>query len=474
MHGKRGGIILGLLIVLFLATAGYDMNRPLPSGLDVATPWRPVDSASFLVDHTWVDEAGERHAEQTIFDAQLRLIEQAQQLVVLDQFLFNPFAGAAGSPHRPITEELTRALIERKQAVPELQVVFITDPFNTLYGGVENPFIEQLKAAGIEVIFTDLNRLRDPNPAWSVIWRACCQWAGNSQNGWLPSPVGTEAVTLRTYMALLNFKANHRKTLVADHGDSWAGVVTSANPHSASSAHDNVGLFFEGPAALDLLQTEAAVAAFSDQPPDWPRAGAQVPDGLPKMRILTEAAIREAVLETLNNAQAGDEIDLLMFYLSHRGVMEAFKRAHGRGVKIRVLLDPNKDAFGRQKGGVPNRPAARELHEAGIRVRWCDTHGEQCHAKMLLHRPEQGPARIILGSANFTRRNLDNFNLETNVEVRTEKDSDMLRNATRSFERQWHNESGRHHSVEYSVYADESTWKYGLYRFTEATGLSSF
>ena len=474
MHGKRGGIILGLLLALFLATAGYDMNRPLPSGLDVATPWRSVESATFLADYTWTDDAGERRSRQTIFDEQLRLIAQAEQLVVLDQFLFNPFAGAAGSPHRAITEELTRALIERKKAVPELRVVFITDPFNTLYGGVQNPFIEQLQAAGIEVIVTDLDRLRDPNPAWSIIWRACCQWAGNSRNGWLPSPVGTEAVTLRTYMALLNFKANHRKTLVVDHGDSWAGVVTSANPHSASSAHDNVGLVFEGPAALDLLQTEAAVAAFSAERPEWPQANAIAPDGLPKMRILTEAAIREAVLDTLNTARAGDQIDLLMFYLSHRGVMEALKRAHERGARIRVLLDPNKDAFGRKKGGVPNRPAAHELHDAGITVRWCDTHGEQCHTKMLLFRPAQGPARIILGSANFTRRNLDNFNLETNVEVRAEPGSDLLHNATRSFERQWHNENGRHHSVAYPVYADASVWKYGLYRFTEATGLSSF
>ncbi len=474
MHGKRGGIILGLLLALYLATAGYHMNRPLPSGLDTATPWRSVNNATFLADHTWVDDTGERHSEQSIFDQQLRLIEQAEQLVVLDEFLFNPFAGGIGAPYRPITEELTRALIDRKKAVPELRVVFITDPFNTLYGGVENPFIEQLQAAGIEVIFTDLDRLRDPNPAWSILWRACCQWAGNSRNGWLPSPVGTEAVTLRTYMELLNFKANHRKTLVVDHGDSWAGVVTSANPHSASSAHDNVGLVFEGPAALDLLQTEAAVAAFSHAKPVWPRAGDGVAGGLPRLRILTEAAIREAVLDTLNSARAGDEIDLLMFYLSHRGVLEALKRAHERGARVRVLLDPNKDAFGREKGGIPNRPVAHELEDAGITVRWCDTHGEQCHAKMLLLRAEQGPARIILGSANFTRRNLDNFNLETNVEVRAQMGADLIRHASRSFQSQWRNENGRHHSVDYSVYADESIWKYALYRFTEATGLSSF
>jgi phosphatidylserine/phosphatidylglycerophosphate/cardiolipin synthase-like enzyme len=474
MHGKRGGIILGLLLVLALAMAGYDMNRPLPSGIGTTTPWRPAGTIRFLADETWVDATGTRHTEQAIIDEELRLIAQAQQLVVLDQFLFNPFAGAAGSPHRAITEELTRALIARREAVPDLRVVFITDPFNTLYGGVENPFIDQLKDAGIRVILTDLNQLHDPNPAWSVIWRACCRWAGNSSNGWLPSPVGSEPITVRTYMALLNFKANHRKTLVADYGDSWAGVVSSANPHSASSAHDNAGLYFEGPAALDLLQTEADVVAFSHKRPDWPASADARPDALPRMRILTEAAIRDAVLATLKRARAGDEIDLLMFYLSHRDVMAALKEARQRGARIRVLLDPNKDAFGRNKSGIPNRPAAHELHDAGIDVRWCDTHGEQCHSKMLLYRPETGPARMILGSANFTRRNLDNFNLETNVDVEADPTSELVSNATQSFERQWHNQDGRHYSVAYPVYADESPWQYWLYRFTEATGLSSF
>lgn len=474
MYGKRGGIILGLLLALYLAMA-YFMDRPLPAGVSTATPWRPVDNPVFLADDTWVDAAGERHFDHAIFDELLRLIGQAERTMVLDQFLFNPFAGTGGVPHRALTEELARALVERARAVPDLQVVFITDPFNTLYGGVSNPSIEKLQAAGIEVVFTDLTKLRDSNPAWSGLWRFCCQWLGNSESGWLPSPVGSEAVTLRSWLALLNFKANHRKTLVADRSDGWAGLVTSANPHSASSAHSNVGLAFEGPAALDLLDTEAAVASFSGHDPKWQPSGARAEAaGLPKMRILTEAAIRDAVLASLENAGEGDRLDLLMFYLSHRPIIEALIDARERGADIRVLLDPNKDAFGRQKSGIPNRPVAAELREAGIPVRWCDTHGEQCHSKMLLHRPASGPARLILGSANFTRRNLDDFNLETNAELRAEPDARVIRDAVGAFERQWHNRDGRHYSVDYETYADESWWKYWFYRFTEATGLSTF
>lgn len=39
------------------------------------------------------------------------------------------------------------------------------------------------------------------------------------------------------------------------------------------------------------------------------------------------------------------------------------------------------------------------------------TRSEQCHSKQLLVVNPDGTARLISGSANFTRRNLDNFNV---------------------------------------------------------------
>ncbi len=50
-----------------------------------------------------------------------------------------------------------------------------------------------------------------------------------------------------------------------------------------------------------------------------------------------------------------------MFYLSERQIIKALIAAQQRGVQVRVLLDPNKDAFGREKNGIPNRQVAAEL-----------------------------------------------------------------------------------------------------------------
>ena len=45
-------------------------------------------------------------------------------------------------------EELTKALIARKRAVPGLRAVLVTDPVNTVYGGQEARHLRRLEEAG--------------------------------------------------------------------------------------------------------------------------------------------------------------------------------------------------------------------------------------------------------------------------------------------------------------------------------------
>uniref|UniRef100_UPI0025EC8442 phospholipase D-like domain-containing protein n=1 Tax=Thiocapsa sp. TaxID=2024551 RepID=UPI0025EC8442 len=322
----------------------------------------------------------------------------------------------------------------------------------------------------------DLGRLRDPNPLWSAAWRLCCQWLGNSNRGWLPNPVGEEAVTLRTYLALLNLKANHRKTLIADEGDDWVALVTSANPHDASSAHVNTAVVFRGHAALDLLETETSVIRFSAGPvpfeiPADPEAPSQ---GRLQARIITESRIRKAALDTIESTARGDRLDIAMFYFSHETLIQAVKDAAGRGVDVRILLDPNRDAFGREKSGIPNRQTGRHFHDAGIPVRWCHTTGEQCHAKQLVLERADGQAVLMTGSANFTRRNLDDFNLETNVLVVGPADDPFLRAALTWFDRRWRNEPGWQVSDPYATWEDRSAVRSLQAWIGEHLGWSSF
>ena len=476
------------LVVLVLAVAGLlflpygcQMLRPLPPGLDFAGAERPAGEIALLRDLTYVDAEGRRHSDQQIFDAMLEIVRGARRFIVLDFFLYNDYVGAGGPPHRYLAAELTAALIAQKRAWPGLTVIVITDPVNTVYGGAPFAQFAELEAAGIEVVTTRLESLRDSNPVYSLFWNVFARPFGNGEGSLMPNPFSDGRVSLRSWLRMLNFKANHRKTLIADRGDGLVGLVTSANPHDGSSANTNVAITFDGPAVLDLLATENAVLELSgrepfDPGPDFdagelapPAAGAGA-----TVQILTENAIERSVLGAIEAAGEGDALRLAMFYLSDRDVIAALEAAQARGVDMRVLLDPNKDAFGRTKDGVPARPVAHGLTSSDIPLRWCDTHGEQCHIKLLLVDYRDGTSVLIGGSANLTRRNLHNFNLETNVALRGPRESPPIAGARALLDLMWTNEPGRIVSVDYERYADDSIFKRLRSRFMEASGLSTF
>jgi phosphatidylserine/phosphatidylglycerophosphate/cardiolipin synthase-like enzyme len=94
--------------------------------------------------------------------------------------------------------------------------------------------------------------------------------------------------------------------------------------------------------------------------------------------------------------------------------------------------------------------------------------------------PREAPARtlretlLILGSANFTRRNLQDLNLETDVALRGRADLPALRDAAEWFELIWTNAPARRFSADYEAYADEALHKRFLYRVEEQTGFSTF
>ena len=289
------------------------------------------------------------------------------------------------------------------------------------------------------VVRTRLEALRDSNPLYSGLWRLLIGWWGGDfpQLGWLDNPFddGPQRVGLRAWLQLLNFKANHRKLLAADDGaGGWISIVTSANPHDASSNNGNVALQLRGRLAGAIIGSELQIAAWSVDDDRLPPRPSIEGGGIGSIdaRFLTEGAIHAAMLDAVAAAGAGDEICLAMFYLSERRLIEALLRASARGVHVRLLLDGNQRAFGRTKDGIPNQAVAAELVHGGagrIEVRWYKTQGEQFHSKMTLI-AHGADLWMSLGSANDTRRNLDDLNLEADVELRLPARAAAARAAT--------------------------------------------
>ena len=464
------------MIVWWAVVMARGVWAPLPEGLSLSGPERGFARLELLTDITYQRD-GVPHVEQVIFDRVLELIDRADRFVVIDMFLFND-EHTGDRDYRAITRELTDRILARRQMVPALDVTFITDEINNFYGAYTSEALTRLEEGGVRVVITDLSKLRDSNPTFSSLWRTYLQWFGTGGPPFLPHPLTRTArrVTLRSYLKLLNMKANHRKVIVTED----ACMVLSANPHDASGFHSNIAFYVEGSVCADIVASERAVAAFSGH--DLP---AHVMDGwnelqaLGTVRLVTEGAIRTALIEELEAMGVGDRADFAMFYLSDCPVISAIESAAARGASLRLLLDPNKDAFGRQKGGIPNRQVARELVAlrddglpggGGIDVRWYDTNGEQFHTKLVAFHTSRGTT-LLGGSANLTRRNIGDYNLEVDLLVRA---SEALgAQASNHFERLWFNEGGDF-SLPYEAYADESWLKAVIYRQQEFSGMSSY
>jgi len=486
-----------------LGTWAITASAPPPGAVGLAGPERLAVAPRWLADDTWIDADGERRLRQSIFDALFERIARAQRLVYLDVFLFNGWQGPVAERHRALADELADRLIEAARRPDGPVVVLVTDPINTVYGGVAPERLARLERAGVTLVLTDLVRLQDSNPAWSSVWRWLIRPFGNRAGArTLPNPFGAGRVSLRSWLALLNFKANHRKLAVFDGGTDgagapvWRALLTSANPHDGSSAHRNVALEVGGAVVGDVLSAERALLellgasealarldgvdglpgsgpAANPAPvgrTETPEVGAQ---GGPTVRLVNESSIRDSLLAAIDAAGDGDAIDLEMFYLAERRLVGALGAAARRGVRVRVLLDVNRDAFGRAKNGVPNRPVAAELTRAGVRVRWCATQGEQCHAKWV-HVRRGDVHAVWVGSGNLTRRNLADLNLESDLLYRAGTGDATVAAMLQRFARLWDNEPGRTYSTAYATHANGSRLLAWQYRFMEATGLGTF
>lgn len=477
------GIIM-ILLVWWVYVAILHSVKPLPDGISYAgTEYSLKDSdVSFLYDLTYQSQNGSKIYEQNIFNEVFSIIDNAEKFIVLDMFLFNTDY-ASKRNFIGLTPQLKDKLIEKKKSNPQIKIYFITDEINNFYGSYESAELNELKNNGINVIITDLTKLRDSNPYYSSIWRTYIQWFGTKGSGTISHPLGRDDknVTIRSFLKLANTKANHRKVIVADSGNSLISVVSSANPHSASSYHSNIAFLVRGEFGNEIINSERAVASFSGfeipQLVELNNSLTSVSSGDDlKVSLLTEGKIKQSLLQDISSLQKGENLDLAMFYLSDRDIVNAILEASKREVKIRIILDPNKDAFAREKSGIPNRQVAYELVKDSsekITIKWYDTKGEQFHTKLLILTKSDGKIIVYGGSPNYTKRNIADLNLESSLRIVSLPSTTFANEVSSYFSRLWEN-NGAEYTLNFESYKDSSFKKKLIYRFQEFSGFSSF
>ncbi len=472
---KKGKFKLWIILLLLIIPIIVSLCVKMPKGTNFAGNYHSIDDFGFIYDLSY-EKDGEAVRELNILDENIRLINEAEEYVIADLFLFNDEYNKENGVYPKSVEKVCNALIAKKAENPDMPVYLITDPINNFYGAYEQKYITMLKEGNVEVVITDLDKLKDSNPLISGYYRCYTKWFGTKGLNWLPNffEKAAHKVNLRSVIKLANFKANHRKVVITEK----EAIVSSANPHDPSSYHSNIAVWMKGDIISDLLETEKTVIEISGgKVPDVEYANtASSSETGAKMRIITEEEIKNAILDNINKTGDGDEILLGIFYISDFDILSALGDAADRGADVKIVADPNKDAFGIEKNGSPNRSALCELsreHE-NVTVRWYATKGEQYHGKTTLFNFEkEGKTVVILGSANYTRRNIGGFNLETDAEIIMDASDERAKEINTYFDRIWNNEDGEY-TLPIEAYYEDGFFMGILWKIQEATGLCSW
>ena len=188
---RRAAMLFMVIALAWVSCAVWNSVKPLPRGTRVASlPARLSESQIDFLDD--LAPAG------AILQRETETIGRAEQAVVLHQ--------------SPLARELADALLLRKRQRPNLKVMLVTDPRNEVYGGTPARTLNALERAGIVVVRTRLERLRDSNPLYSSLWRLCVGWWSD------PFDENPGEASLRSSLRRLNLKADRRQLLVADDG----------------------------------------------------------------------------------------------------------------------------------------------------------------------------------------------------------------------------------------------------------------
>jgi hypothetical protein len=292
-----------------------------------------------------------------------------------------------------------------------------------------------------------LDRLRDPLPWFSAIWRMGIGWWSDPYDETAPR-AGVRASLRRS-----NVKADRRELLVGDDGaGGWLAVVPAAG--------GGVSVAIAGGVARDMAASELKIAAWSTHDDRLPAAPAPVSRGIGSIdaRFLSEGAIRGALVDAFSTAADGDDIRVATPALSDRALLAAVLGAAARGAHVRMLLDP---------GAAPNRAVAGELRRAGadrIDVRWSPVGALSSSLAIVRHRRELS---VNLGAADLTRLSLNDLNLSAAVDFRLQARGTAAEAFIGAFEAEWS-------AAAATPPADADAPAYWRYRLLQWGGLAAY
>ena len=529
---RKNSIKKYLIAGIIAFTVSCSTIKTPPLGINYESPIRETENAEFHYDLTYLDKDGNIQYDRNLWDATYKVIDNAKDYLIVEMFLFNDLYNKDKEHFPEFAKEYTERLVKKQKENPNLKVYILADENNNFYGAFEHPFITSMKNAGINVIIVDIFKLKDTFPRYSPFWRTFIKPMGNPQNkGWITNFYGDmwPKLTIRNLLRALNVKADHKKVFLNEK----EVVVSSANIHDPSYFHENIAIYTDGPIVKDVLHNLQLVAKFSDSEINVDGSDRRMENIMNsgsndktetdektlnsenqkennvkqinneeneqnvkektsinseknsitdteghtyKIQYLTEGAIGKHLDEDIDSLKAGDELLMGMYFLADKGVIDRLIKAANRGVKIRIIFDRSRDAFGMSTNGLPNKPVSKKLKKktkGKIEIKWYFTNNEQYHTKITLMKKTDGNVIINAGSANLIKKNIRGYIMDANFRILTTQDSKISKDVYTYFDRLWENKDGLF-TINFDDEPTTSGFSDFMYKILDATQLGSF
>ncbi|MFN3478432.1 MAG: phospholipase D-like domain-containing protein, partial [bacterium] len=227
-----------------------------------------------------------------------------------------------------------------------------------------------------------------------------------------------------------NYQLMHSKYISVD---GQKAVVSGMNWADGSFKNADAGVYVEGK-VIDDLEKEFWFLFKKSGGKDYeyvPRAeeaGNSNASLLISDKNFQKTSYSAAVYNTVSNAK--EKIYISAFVLSDPYLLKLLIDAKNRGVKVKVILDPNKSP----EYSNPNYDTAEKLKKAGIIPRWYKVKTYDTAMKNFLHSKLMvTDDTLIVGSGNFSYRGL---RINREVGIKTD-DKKAISDAIKFFEKIW-------------------------------------
>ncbi len=435
--------LLGLLLSVVVSCSTIEIP---PKGVNYETKMYNSDDVQFHYDLSYLDKDGNIAYDTNIWNSTYNLIDESQQFLIIEMFLYNDMYNRINGAFPEFSSNYTKRLIDNQNNKPNLKTYMLLDENNTQYGIYEPEYIKDMKKSNINVTIVDIFKLKDTFPWYSPLWRTLIEPLGNPQNkGWIPNFYGDKfpKLTIRNVLRALNVKADHRKVFLNEN----RVIVPSANIHDPSYYHGNTALESTGCIVEGVLENMKQIARFSNNniDVDSQQCNEITKDTEYKVQFISENKVGKSLDNDISSLKRGDSVIIGMYFLADKKTIENLENAANRGVDIKIILDRNKDAFGMDTKGLPNKPVAKKILKNSnnkIKIKWYLTNGEQYHSKFIKITKSNGDVIVNAGSANFIRKNIRGYIMDANLRVVTNNESQLNKVVDDYFNRLWDNKDG--------------------------------